>query len=95
VIVLPNGFNCSTAFCAMTRSAVRNSACSTPLRLNSAFLKAANELACSFSFKETALPFSRFPIVHHEFEMRTIAVAVFASPDFACPHTNTVVALLP
>ena len=42
-----------------------------------------------------ALPFSRFAIVHHESQMRTIAAAIFANPDFASSHVHIVAILLP
>src|SRR6266436_4147715 len=48
-----------------------------------------------FGLEETAFPLSRFTVVHHEFEMRTIAIGVFADPDFALSHAATVAILLP
>src|SRR5260370_3285572 len=54
----PKGFKCSLGFCAMMRSHVGNSAPSTPLRFNSAFLNAANEFACARVSKKLRF---RFP----------------------------------
>src|SRR4029453_11326291 len=48
-----------------------------------------------FGLKETALALSRFAEVHDEFQMLSIAVAVFANPDFASSHGLSVAILLP
>src|SRR6516164_5503640 len=50
-MVLPNGFNASTASCAMFRSFSGNSAWVMPFCFRSAFLKSAKDLASSFVSK--------------------------------------------
>jgi hypothetical protein len=50
-----------------------------------AFLKAAKDSAWSLVSK-AAFALSGLAVVHHELEVRTIAVAVFADLDLALPH---------
>jgi hypothetical protein len=52
------------------------------------FFCKANVLAGSFASKNLRFRFPSLAIVHHEAEMRTIAVAVVFDPDFALPHAQ-------
>ena len=58
-------------------------------------LERGERIGLLFGLKETALALSRLAVVHHEFQMRTIAVAVSANPDFTSSHAITVATLLP
>src|SRR5262249_43389083 len=58
-------------------------------------LESGERIRLIFLFKERALSLARFAVIHHEFEVWTIAIAVSANPNFASPHPNTVAIVLP